>query len=169
MRTQNVLRQSKKLPEAFTQKSTNSSNIPPSVWQIVPCCKKKNRSGAPNACEQAPGNVRPAISFPFSRETKNREYEREKQTKSYDIPTYTVASGFPGMFSDPVFFFPYGLPSLQSNDRIAAATSSSSRPTTDHTERVTKKPSNTTARTRTKKPSKERKNDTEKFHTSSSK
>jgi hypothetical protein len=85
----------------------------------------------------SPGNVRPAIPFPFSTEIKNREYEREKQTKSYNIPTYTVASGFPGMFPDPVFFFPSGLPSLQSNDRIAAATtssssSSSSRPTTDH-------------------------------------
>jgi len=54
----------------------------------------------------SPGNVRPAIPFPFGREIKNREYEREKQTKSYNIPTYTVASGFPGMFSDPVFFFP---------------------------------------------------------------
>jgi hypothetical protein len=80
----------------------------------------------------SPGNVRPAIPFPFSKEIKNRECEREKQTKSYNIPTYTVASGFPGIFSDPVFFFPYGLPSLQSNDRIAAATPSSSRPTTDH-------------------------------------
>jgi hypothetical protein len=81
----------------------------------------------------SPGNVRPVIPFPFSREINNREYEREKQTKSYNIPTYTVASGFPSMFSDPVFFFPSGLPSLQSNDRIAAATSSSSsRPTTDH-------------------------------------
>ncbi len=81
---------------------------------------------------KSPGNVRPAIPFPFSREIKNREYEREKQTKRYNIPTYTVASGFPGMFSDPVSFFPSGLPSLQSNDRIAATTSSSSRPTTDH-------------------------------------
>jgi hypothetical protein len=79
-----------------------------------------------------PGNAPPEIPFPFSREIKNREYEREKQPKSYNIPTYTVASGFPGMFSDPVFFFPSGLPSVQSNDRIAAATSSSSRPTTDH-------------------------------------
>jgi hypothetical protein len=118
----------------------------------------------------SPGNVQPVIPLPFSREIKNRDYEREKQTKSYNIPTYTVASGFPGMFSDPVFFFPSGLPSLQSNDRIAAATSSSSsssRPTTDH--RASHKITLKNHRTHAHKETLERKKDTEKFYASSSK
>jgi len=101
MRTQNVLQQSKKLPEAFTQKSTNSSNIPPSVWQIVTCCKKKNRSGAPNAREQAPGMSGRQFHSPLveKQKTENtREKNKQRVTTYRHTPSHP---DFPACFLIP--------------------------------------------------------------------